>query len=244
MNIAIIDDVDYDIKKLSEYLSMYFSDKCVNIPLHLSVYNSGIDFLENYERNSYDFIFIDYYMDHMTGMDLAKEIRKINTSVILIFVTASRDYAIDSYLVRASGYLVKPFDYNDLSSVLSLLNLREIKQKQFIELLNGEQKIKIILKDIVYCDIYGHYTQIHTKSMGLKRFRTPFWTLSDLFKPYPQFLLCYRGCIINMDHVVKMEDLNFYMTSGERIPFRKKENAQLLKAYSDFLFEKVREGEL
>lgn len=241
MNIAIIDDLKSDRKIVYKYLYTYFSRHCIGLPLSIRTFESGEAFLCLFAENSFDLIFIDYYMSGMSGLDTAHAIRAVDTSAVIIFTTASRDYAVDGYKVKASGYIVKPFTYGDFSEVLSIIDLQKIKDRQFIEITNGYEKVKILIKDIIFCDISGHYVQVHTGSLGIQRSRMTFACLVRLLEPYPEFLVCYRGCLINMNQIHHIDNFIFFMNGGERIPLRKKEHHEILKIYSKFLFEKVRE---
>ena len=100
--------------------------------------------------------------------------------------------------------------------------------------------VKIPLCDIIYCDIHGHYVQIHTVNLGIQRSRMTFNELKDMLMAYPEFLQCYRGCIINMNYIDYIDDLIFFLSNGERVPLRKKHRNEILQIYSDFLFDKVR----
>ena len=74
----------------------------------LDEFESGTRFLDAFRPQVYDVIFIDQYMEGMSGMDTAREIRKLDEEAAIIFVTTSSDHAVDSYGVRASGYLINP----------------------------------------------------------------------------------------------------------------------------------------
>lgn len=240
MNIAIIDDSVVDQRILADYLHTFFSLNFTDIPYSTHLYLSGEDFLKSFTKHSYDLIFMDYYMKSLSGLETAKVIRSTDKQALLFFTTFSCDYAIDCYKVKASGYLVKPYSYDDFAELVALSDIDQFKELQFIEVRNGMEKIRVLIKDIIYCDISGHYTQIHTKDNGLRRIRMTFSELLGLLMPYPEFLACYRGCLINMNHIVRIDDLNFLMQGGERIPFRKKEQAKIMDTYSEFLFDRVR----
>lgn len=241
MNIAIVDDLNQDRTKLLSYVNQYFHPHPIRHSLNIHMFESGEAFLLKFSKHFFDLIYIDCYMNQLTGMDVAKEIRKTDSHAQIIFTTASHDFAIDGYKVKAADYLVKPISYEDFSNALAALDLNEIKHSQFIELKNGTTSTKILLKDIIYCDISGHYTQIHTDVMGIKRFRMPFQKLSDELNRYPQFLSCFRGCIINLEKIERPDYLSFVMINGDRVPFRKKDFDKTMQLYSDFLFEKARE---
>lgn len=242
MKIAVIDDNLKDVQIISEQLKIYFNKNYPDLSYQIFPFQEESAFLFQFAPDVYDLIFIDFYLNQSTGLDLAKIIRASAPSVILIFVTATRDFAIECYKVKASGYLVKPVLYDDLTAIMSLIDCQKIRNRQFIEVVTGYDKTKIVLRDIIYCDISGHYVQIHTRSTGVQKSRIPFSVLTKMLDPYPEFLPCYRGCIINMKHISQITDLTFMMANGERIPFRKKEKAEILRIYSDFLFEKVRNG--
>lgn len=243
MNIAIIDDLKTDRMKISDCLCTFFSHLDINVSSVVTEFVSGEAFLETFEKSIFQLILIDYYMDGISGMETARSIREKDTEVVLIFITASSDYAVDGYRVRASGYLVKPFSYDNFEETMKLIDIKKMIDRQFIQLDAGSGQVRVLLNDIIYCDIDRHYVCIHAHRMGVLKFRMTFQKLTDLLLPFNQFLACYRGCIINMARVKKMEELNFCMNNGERIPFRKKEQAILKKIYTDYLFEKVRESQ-
>ena len=61
---------------------------------------------------------------------------------------------------------------------------------------------------------------------------------------YPQFLICYKGCIINLDHVEQMSELDFILTNKEKIPVSKRDRKKIESDYHTYLFQKAREEEL
>lgn len=244
MNIAVIDDNTADCEIIVKYLREYIVEHCIDMPVSIMTFESGEKFLRSFVQNVYDIIFVDYYMNSMSGIDTAHIIRETDRTAIIIFTTVSRDFAIESYKVKASGYLVKPISYKDFNELLSLLDVRRLKEQQFIEVTSGYNTVRIPLKDIAYCNMAGHYVQIHTSSFGICRSRMTFTKLCDLLAPYPEFLTCYRGCIVNMNHISHMDDLTFYMDCGERIYLNRKGHDKILKNYYEFLFDKIRNDKL
>lgn len=51
-------------------------------------------------------------------MDTAKELRYIDAAVPIVFLTSSKEFAIESYDVKAFHYLLKPLDAKKLSAVM------------------------------------------------------------------------------------------------------------------------------
>ena len=67
-----------------------------------------LDVLEWVKENPVDVAFLDISMPEMSGIDLAKELKKILPRLNVIFVTAYSHYAIEAIGLHASGYVVKP----------------------------------------------------------------------------------------------------------------------------------------
>lgn len=57
-----------------------------------------------------DILFLDIQMSGKNGMETARELRKKDKSVILIFVTAVEEYVFQAFDVGAFNYIVKPID--------------------------------------------------------------------------------------------------------------------------------------
>lgn len=239
MTIAIVDDFEPDQRSIADYTERFLKEKDVPPP-QFFFYFSGEAFVSALSSHFFDFVLLDCRMDGMDGLETAKELRRKDKDAALIFITSCEDYAVDGYLVDACGYLVKPYTYDDFSRVFEAAFHRFPRRWEMIVLFDGSSKRWIPTEDIVYCDIHGHYSQIHFRSRQILRVRMTFSDLAALVAPYPQFLECYRGCIINMARVKRTEEMNFLMDTGERVPFRKKEQRAILQKYSNYLFDTIR----
>ena len=240
MRAAIIDDLAMCRKDIKECLIRYLEDHYAGELPVIEEFGSGTAFLDKFLPDAYDIIFIDQYMEEISGIETAKQIRQRDSLTALIFVTTSHDHAVESYGVRASGYLIKPLLYKDFEQAMSLAHVEKILQVRFISI-DGN---KLLLRDILWCDRDEHYVRIHMGIHGIIRYRIPFNGLEALLEPYPQFLSCYRGLIVNMDRVQRMEQMDFWMDTGERVPFRKRDRADIKDRFYRYMFQKEREGSL
>ena len=98
IHIAIVDDeVDY-ISQIQEYLARYEKESGESVKV--SVFNDGDGIVHRY-RSQFDIILMDVQMKFMDGMSAAEEIRKIDSEVVIIFITNTPQYAIRGYAVEA-----------------------------------------------------------------------------------------------------------------------------------------------
>ena len=107
MNIAIVDDRKTDSDRLVGFIDTYAEQHRLQWGA-MDRFSSGEDFLGAFTPGKYDLIFLDIYMDGITGMETAKRIRQTDHDCRIIFITTSPEFAVESYNVNASFYLLKP----------------------------------------------------------------------------------------------------------------------------------------
>lgn len=68
------------------------------------------------ERNKYNLIILDINLPLINGYDLCKEIRKINSKIPIIMLTAlgTPDNKLAGFDAGADDYIIKPFDFREL----------------------------------------------------------------------------------------------------------------------------------
>ena len=93
MRIAIVDD---DIR-MYECLQTYFGE-LLGSSAELTYFKSGEDFLRTWQPDAFELIVLDIFMDKLTGMDVAREIRKTDSDVRIAFGTTSNEFATQTPL--------------------------------------------------------------------------------------------------------------------------------------------------
>lgn len=239
MNIAIIDDTATDRFLLSTFLNRYFEENNSELEFHIFEFESGENFFHTYSHTTFDLLFIDYYMFGMSGMDVAKRVRSTDSNCAIFFTTSSPDYAIESYLVKASGYLLKPYKYEDFSPLLDLCDImKQYAANQFVDYMDGKNVARLFISDIISCTTDGHYINVASKKKGMLKIRSSFDAFSSPLLAFPQFLVTCRGYLVNMDYVKGIEDCDFIMENDCHIPITKKSKTEIKGAYQKYLFSK------
>ena len=147
MNIAIIDDISTDAEALKNIAVSYFEKK--QIRAEICHFFSAEEFFEDYQPGKFQILFLDIYMDGMTGMEAARRIRRQSDNCILVFVTTSSDFAVESYDVGASYYLLKPFQPEKLCSILDSFQSRHLLASRYIEVVSDRVPIRVPLRSIL-----------------------------------------------------------------------------------------------
>ena len=242
MNIAILDDSKEDLRQIKSVVSSYYESR--NTSADICLYSSAESFFAKYSPGFYDLIIMDIYMGTMTGMDAARKLRDAKDTAALIFITSSDAYAVESYDVQAvesydvqaSYYLLKPFDPEKLCRILSTIQLRQSQNSRYIELISDRTPVKIPVRSILYVDTYRNAIQVHTTDAGIIRSYMTFQKFEEILDGMKCFLSCYRGCIVNMDHIEEVTEEGFLMDSRELVTVRKRGSNAIKKAYLEYLF--------
>ena len=239
MNIAIIDDTATDRFLLSKFLKCYFEESNSVFDFHIFEFESGESFFDAYSHTTFDLLFIDYFMFGMSGMDVARQVRNTDSNCAIFFTTSSPDYAIESFLVKASGYLLKPYKYEEFSQLVDLCDImKQYVTNPFVDYMDGKNVSRIFVSDIIACSADGHYVNVSSKQRGILKIRSSFDAFSSPLLSFPQFLVTSRGYLVNMDYVKEIEDCDFVLENGDHIPITKKSKTEIKGIYEKYLFSK------
>jgi DNA-binding response OmpR family regulator len=122
------------------------------------VENNGRSGLERFIQISPDLVITDIMMPDMTGLEMAKELKKINANVNIIILSAYSETekflsAIDVGIVK---YFIKPFDPDELLDYIVSISK---KLQNDIVMLNDELKFNKQTNSLYKCDKYISLTK-------------------------------------------------------------------------------------
>ena len=234
MRIAVVDD---DIQ-MYEHMRTHL-DELLAGSSDITYFPSGEDFMSHWQAGAFDLVILDIFMTGMTGMDVAREMRKTDQDVRIVFSTTSNEFASESYEVNACYYLRKPFGRDKIKAMFDRLNIAEIEKLRSIKLPDGTSAV---LRSIIFADCAAHCVTLHCKQKKDVTVRTSFAEIESLLCAYPYFFSPSKGIIVNFYEVEAQSGDTFRMSDGGIIPISRRKSKEVLDAYSSFLFEKLRSG--
>lgn len=158
-NIVIVEDEDIAAERLSVYIRKYA--EVSNQNFKVVRYRNAEDFIANY-KPVYAVVFMDIQMPGMNGMDAAVELRKIDKTVSLIFITNLVQYAQKGYEVDAVSYLVKPVSYYDFSlKFCKALDVYIMNEERNITIKYRGGQCRISTDKLMYVEIMAHRLYYH-----------------------------------------------------------------------------------
>lgn len=239
LRIATVDDNPADLKEIRMCLSHYFQKRSGQTPIDytISAYTSAPSFLENFEKGDYDLILLDIYMPRMTGMQVAEEIRAIDEDAWIIFLTTSRDHALESYNVFASGYVLKPLLEN--APQLETLLTRLLPEDALTVKLAGGEYLSVPYSHILYMDCQGSRNAIlHLEGRPPLKAAMSYQELSDILLTDERFLESYHRLILNMNAVTAMKEDTFLLKGDLTLPISRRKKKEVKQQYMQFLLSR------
>lgn len=187
----------------------------------VDLYTNGVDLISKHGGDiCYDLIFLDILMDKIDGITLASVIRSKDKNVPIVFLTSSDEYVLKGYEVQAYRYLIKSIsefnEWSQLESVIDrLVTEKKKKEKKLLIKESGSFK-RISFDDILYLEICGRKTKIHTKREKLicneKMSEVAVQLDDEVFKK------CHQSYIVNLKYVCEIKRYNFILINKEVIP--------------------------
>lgn len=215
MKIAIVDDEKYFIDEMIGLLHNW-SDK--KISLDIFAFSSGEEMIAQYESGAipFDLLFLDITLGGgMDGLEAARRLRTLGYEGEIVFTTNHQDfkYAQQSLRVRALNYYAKPISPEDIASCMETL----LQNNAFTYLYNGKRH-SIPYKEILFFESKRNYVKLHLKN---PEDTVPMYksNMVDLCKALPKtFIRCHRSYVVNMLHVVAIEEQKLYLRGRPNAP--------------------------
>ena len=146
MNVAIVDDSLIDRQHLYHGLERY----CREHKVHMKIeqFDNGTDFLNTFNANVYNLVFLDIFLNEIDGMQVAKSIFDQDPQCLIIFTTSSKEHAVTAFRLHALDYLLKPFSYEYLEEAMLRYERASKRFEHYIELKEGRHYTRILLSFI------------------------------------------------------------------------------------------------
>lgn len=230
--VAVVEDDAGYRRQLQEYLERYQQES--GLKFSVKTFTDGDEIAIGY-RAEYDIILMDIQMNYMDGMTAAEEIRRLDTEVVILFITNSQQYAIKGYAVDALDYVLKPISYYAFSQridrAVSRLN-RKTKRYLYISSKSGAWKVdssRILFVEIREHDLYYHTLDGMICASG---------TMKDVEEALDSktFFRCNKCYLVNLEHVDRVQG-DLAVVGGESVQISRSKKKAFMDALNNYINE-------
>lgn len=157
------------------------------------------------KREKIDLLFLDIQMPVLSGIEFVKSLKK---PPAIIFTTAHRQYALESYELNIVDYLLKPIafirffkainKYLDSRTPLTLQTITQDQSPKYFFVNANKKNLRIAFEEILYVESLKDYLRIVTKSQSIVTKSTI--TAFEKTLP-PSFCRVHRSYIVNLEEI-------------------------------------------
>lgn len=225
MRIAILEDDGNYRKKIKEYIEQYQEER--GVEFQITTFSNGMEILDEFCGN-FDIILLDIEMPGLNGMEVAREIRRQDADVVLVFITNLAEYAIQGYEVDALDFVLKPINYYNFSVKLErAIKRADSRASGEVVLFLPDGVKRLSTRQIYYVDIQGHTLQYHT-DQGIYRVRGTMQQAEKSLAEY-HFFRCNNCYLVNLRYAAETRD-NVVVVAGEELEISRRNRAAFFAA--------------
>ena len=242
MKIAICDDDSLYSTQILEYANIYATQK-PDVHLTFSVFRQAEDLIEATQRiGGFDVYILDIVMPEINGIELGVELRKLGCDGKIIYLTSSKEFAVDSYKVKAFNYILKPVLYTDFASALDeAVNSLLSKKEKSIIVKSKENSTRINIDSIMYAQLLRRriFYYISTgETVESTHLRTTFSEAIQELLRDTRFVLCGKSMAVNLQHISKVGTDQIVFKSSNKIFLNNKMCRELRSIWTDYWLNK------
>ena len=202
--------------------------------------------LESGQRR-YDAVFLDIDMPKVSGIDLARTLKKMENAPDIIFVSNREDLVFDTFSVRPYGFIRKNNFTHDLVDTLRSYIRTKIARETYVAVRTNSNTVvrKIRVQDIVYIESFRYKQYIYMADEEVIECRQ---SMEEFEKNLAQYdiVRIYKGYLVNLKYVQRIERtgvlLNYkdgvtLMVSRDKVQDVKAQYLQYLRKMGLTLFD-------
>lgn len=207
--------------------------------LTIELFADGDSLIKEHSNHPFDIIFLDVIMPLLNGIETAREIRRTDSTVQIIFLTTSSDFAVESYTVKANNYLLKPIAADKFYQCLTECFQNIFMQTKYISVRSASTVHRIELRNIEYLEAHGKQVMFLLSNGDTIHATEPFYSYENKLLFKDGFFKCHRSYLVNMQKIDTYTLKELKMHSGCRIPISRGCQKEFESAYFEFVFGKA-----
>lgn len=240
IRIAICDDMPDDLQGLAALINQYMSIN--NLEAEVTEFFHPDYLLASIETDSFHIYILDIVMPMVNGLELGKEIRRLDWEAQIIYATTEPQFALQAYAANPVSYLVKPIKREQLFDALAFaVSKSDLTDEQTFTVKTAGSLRIIKLSNIICCE-YRNHAVILSLTNGDKvlsrTFRENFSEYCGLLLKDRHFLQSHTSFIINMRQIERFSKDSFTLLSGQTVPIAAKRYSAVRDTYMDYLAAK------
>lgn len=240
LRIAVCDDMQGELQSLISLTDQYIDAN--GLAAEVMGLSHPDELLTTIEAESFHLYILDIVMPMVNGLELGKEIRRLDREAQIIYATTEPQFALQAYAASPINYLVKPIEKQTLFDTLTLaISKADLAEEQTFAVKTADSLRVIKLSEIVCCEYRNHaviFSLIDGEEVLSRTIRESFSEYTSAILKTRYFLQCHTAFMVNMRRVERFSKDSFMVRGGKTVPIAAKQYPAVRDAYMDFLMGK------
>lgn len=240
LQIAICDDQPRELEIINEYITEYLGT--YTLEAEMREFSHPDKLLNAIKAERFHLYILDIVMPMVSGINLGKEIRRLDREAQIIYATTEPQFALQAYAASPINYLTKPVDKQQLFDTLTFaISKIELSEEQTVKIKTTDGLRVLKLSHILCCEYRSHaviFTLINGEEVISRTLRESFVEYSMPVLKDGRFLQCHTSYLINMRRVERFAKDSFTLHGGKVVPIAAKQYPTVRDAYMDYLMAK------
>lgn len=232
----LIDDEPPALKVLESYITQ------INGLEIVGQCRNAIEALDVLHQRPVDVIFLDIKMPKLLGTDF---LRNLSQPPRVIFVSAYREYAVESYELDAVDYLVKPVSFERFVKAVAKLKRMTAPDKEaptpdytsnpraFVYLKVDKHMQKVFVNEILYIESWKDYVKLFLAGDKTILVKQSISSMENLLSEH-RFVRVHRSYMVSIDKISGYNGLSLQVN---------KKDVPIGRLYKQAVMEKLNEHE-
>ena len=184
--------------------------------MEIEVFFSGVS-LEKaiLSCSQYDLIFLDIEMEKLNGIEVARHIREVDNTVLIIYISGYEQYLKELFEVEPFRFLSKPLDKKNFYRYFMEAYQRIGQTESNYQFTFNKQIYKIPLRDIIYFESRNRVIYVYLRGGKEERFYEKLSNIEkELYESRYQFLRIHQSFLVNFNYIKRMNFSNVTLDVG------------------------------
>ena len=238
IKVAYCDDEVSALNEIRVLLDRYSAEH--NQEIGLVAFRSPLELLAEIENGMRpDILFLDVIMPGESGINVAKEIRRYDDIVKIIFLTSSAEYAVESYTVGAYFYQIKPICEEKFFPLMDAVISECDKGQQSSLILRCRSGItRVCLEKLEYCEVVGRTLLFYMENGKVLESSGSLDELCAKLEQHDNFLRPHRSFLVNMEYIRNISYKSITMDNSVEIPIPHGKCSEIKNRYLEYVFNR------
>ena len=134
--------------------------------------------------------------------------------------------------------MIKPITREKLNEVLSIYLKEKIDAEKKLLVISNRASVNVSYSNILYVDVIKRNVKIHLAERLVDADRG-FYNVVNPLLDDRRFIECYKGVVVNMEHIRNQIDDDFILDNGEKVPISKRKKKDIIRLFMEYTFEKL-----